>query len=77
MLGNKWIAAALISATVGCESPDFMQGWFWIRVGINGGYVAFAWRENKAALTLDPIGASYCHLGAPESSNSHHHSVAL
>ena len=39
--GNKWIATALISATVGCESSDFMLGCFWIRVGVNRGYVAF------------------------------------
>ena len=39
--GDKWIATALISATVGCASSDFMLGCFGIWAGVNGGYVAF------------------------------------
>ena len=40
--GNKRIATALISATVGCEDSDLKLGWFWIMVGRNGEYVACA-----------------------------------
>ena len=38
--GNKWIVTALIHATVECGRPDIMLGCFWIRSGVDGGYVA-------------------------------------